>query len=285
MKKQILVIYLIFFINLFLINIVSSQEIVGEIGVSVIVTPASIVCSTDFTSWINPSTGAVLGLTSDNCYRTIDLMPSRCCVGSGICQPAGIGTDSNGDEIHHCVETTKKQCSDFDGLGALACNQDANTNSLIPPLNLPINRYTQMIIEVPPFECGTSYVEGNCLFQRSCNCTWESSTSKCLAVKTTTRTCPPVLTDKLQVNCKVEVTSYVDDCAGDGFIHITFNKFLDPPDPAINPSDYNCLPTDTKDISCEQVARMNFFGMFNIISVLALLIIFYVYQIGKDKKK
>jgi hypothetical protein len=286
MKKIILMFHLIILISIFSTNLILSDEIVGETGVNVIVTPASVVCSADRLSWINPATGDLvdeslwgpsktIDLPSPNCYKVIDGIITTCCP-SGICTlKVPDGTDSKGFPLHSCVATTKEKCSDFTSQSE--CDISANTIGTKNSIGNQINYHTQILDN---FICESSDIKENCLLVLSCNCTWEDSI--CKAVKTTTSICPPILTDKIQVNCKVEVTEYTDNCATTGTIDGKIRREIDPP--TANPDDYNCGANDEFHIQCEQVARMDFFNYFNIISVLALLAIFYAFRIGKDKK-
>ncbi len=250
----------------------------GDIEVSI---AGGLFCSSngetwsDYTDPSNPVVSPSLGL--GNCYKPTAIEEKFCCPVGSEC--IGTGTPGPGGELYNCIYTDRDFCHKLD-------NED------------DCNDYTKWVavnsIETIHGEgyCGVDEdswwdVGGgeSCWNEIICSCEWDATESKCNAIDTAVTSC--VLGGRLVPDpgeCTYILESWEDKCDVDGLIYASWTASGEGVYGVGGAKQSECVDTGVMAIPCEQIVKLDFFTIFNVIVVVLILILIYYSYLNLKKK-
>lgn len=193
-----------------------------------------------------------------------------------LCKSSGTST-SEGREKGTCNISISKSCLDL--------KTESECNTATPSL---AEYYYNKIIHTDGGEyCYTRsslWIESGkyAWNETSCSCKWNGSS--CIGALNYLKKFGDGISFSNYGRCDNPIISVTDTCDSDGYIIYEIGaewvKIVGDPE---KPDD--CVPPEPSRVACGSVAKLDFFSIFNVISVIiSLMIIYSFYQI-KDRKK
>jgi len=238
------------------------------------------VCSSNGNNWINtdvkPQTlSPTTGPFGDCLHPTLGASDT-CCPTGYICSDPGTGIGVCG-----LVQDDKNRCHELINPSDLTDSTECDS----------AEHWIEIISneEIPGRYCGEdpsgSYAKApsdTCQKARDCKCEWDAGS--CTTAYIETEYCFDG-GNTGQGTCRYENIDYDESkCDEQGFIYAEWNAFWDDGGSGA-PAPADCVNTGKRVIPCPQNIRLGFFSFFNVISVVIILIIFYLcFNIRKNKK-
>lgn len=195
-----------------------------------------------------------------------------CCPSSMTCTRSGQGT-SSGKEKGICNYTVANSCLDL--------RTQSECNSYTRGL---AEYYYNKIINKECYSTSDLWFETTkyCWNESSCSCMWNGSS--CIGALNYVKKCGDAIEGVRYGICKNPIISVTDTCDSDGFITYEIGAIWEqisgPNEPAPD-----CVEPEPSRVACGSVAKLEFFSMFNFISVMISLMMIYSYVIKKEKNK
>jgi len=267
MKKSFFVLFFVF--NLLIIS--AYADTISDESSSIISSSGKIQCSSDGVTWIDArSTPIQYYDTMENCYsldpqNTWPENQSMCCPLGYQCLQDPTELTSSGTPVYKCTPTTVNYCWDY--------KDEAQCNGYTPEI-------AQTSIEFLGESCGidtTSVTDlGNrvCWSEYVCRCSWNRTSSECRAVREDIRECNDINEPAVpEWKCSWTLTSTDDLCETNG---VTIFNFQGNPEPLNAPVPPGECEAKQISVPCESLAKLDFFGFFNLIlSIFSLITIYF----------
>jgi len=233
-------------------------------------------CADDYTKWldyrVSPFREIYTVGTGENCYHNVN----EVAFGSTECCPSGYKcveteeSDSGGNLISNCEFKNEYRCSDYD------TEQDCRTHN--PKVAIDSVEFLGGI-------CGRG--ESNnpgCYIESDCICEWDVGaepsedgvTYNCVAKSEEKEICNDIPDPVREGICTWTLSKWDDKCSEDGFIYASWKPEKD------GNYEGECEDIVNRQISCESVVKLDFFGWFNFVVSVLILIVVYGFYIRKQ---
>ena len=259
-----------------------AETIEDTYGVEIFVSGTGLKCSNDRTNWLDlaspPPYNPISSL--NDCYRDPGVVvpgtDNVCCPSGSICDLENPISGPLGD-IYLCAGTSITRCRYYTSENA--CEDDA------------ANVAEQSVDESSGGDavCGPSddtYMKGSeeCWENTVCGCVWNETLTTCEPNYRVDEVCDGIsgTTEAEYGICTFRTISETDECDESNKMYATIAGIWTP---LSIPRRDDCPVTQNIEIDCESLVKLGFFGLFNFLVAVGILISIYCFKIKFSKKE